>query len=85
MGQQGMNILRLASQEMPLDCIASVVLYKNPQAMIKNVVRSFLDTSLIVKLYIIDNSPTPLHQSILEGAPVFLSPRGTEYRLRQSA
>src|SRR5450756_1911946 len=74
-----MKILRLASRGKPLDCIASVVLYKNPQAMIKNVVRSFLDTSLNVKLYIIDNSPTPLHQSILEGAPVFYHYAGQNF------
>jgi GT2 family glycosyltransferase len=54
-----MEILRLASQEAPLDCIASVILYKNPPEMIENVISSFLDTTLKVKLYIIDNSPTP--------------------------
>jgi len=54
-----MKILRLASREEPLDCIASVVLYKNPPEMIENVISSFLDTNLKVKLYIIDNSPTP--------------------------
>lgn len=66
-----MEILRLASREEPFDCIASVVLYKNPEWMIRNVVSSFLATSLNVKLYIIDNSPAPLSKSILEGMPVF--------------
>ena len=65
-----MEILRLASQEPPLDCIASVILYKNPPEMIENVVSSFLDTDLRVKLYIIDNSPTPLALS-LENRPAF--------------
>jgi GT2 family glycosyltransferase len=59
-----MEILRLASREAPLDCIASVVLYNNPPAMIENVISSFLDTKLNVKLYIVDNSPTPLSLSL---------------------
>jgi GT2 family glycosyltransferase len=63
-----MEILRLASREAPLDCIASVVLYNNPPAMIENVISSFLDTKLNVKLYIVDNSPTPLSLS-LENRP----------------
>jgi GT2 family glycosyltransferase len=65
-----MKILRLASQEKPLDCIASVVLYNNPPAMIENVISSFLDTTLNVKLYMIDNSPVPLSLS-LEKRPIF--------------
>jgi GT2 family glycosyltransferase len=59
-----MEILRLASREAPLDCIASVVLYNNPPAMIENVISSFLDTKLNVKLYIVDNSPIPLTLSL---------------------
>jgi GT2 family glycosyltransferase len=66
-----MEILRLASKEKPLDCIASVILYKNPPWMIENVMSSFLDTDLNVKLYIIDNSPTPLPNPLPEGWPVF--------------
>jgi GT2 family glycosyltransferase len=65
-----MKILRLASRETPLDCIASVVLYNNPRGMVENVISSFLDTNLKVKLYIIDNSPTPLSLS-LERKPIF--------------
>lgn len=65
-----MEILRVASREAPLDCIASVILYKNPPEMIENVISSFFDTTLNVKLYIIDNSPTPLSLS-LENRPVF--------------
>ena len=55
-----MEVLRLVSKEAPLDCIACVILYNNPTWMIENVVSSFLDTKMNVKLYIIDNSPTPL-------------------------
>jgi GT2 family glycosyltransferase len=74
-----MKILRLVSQEDPLDCIASVVLYKNPRGMIETVVKSFLGTNLRVKLYIIDNSPTPLPRSILEGAPFFYHHAGQNF------
>lgn len=41
------------------DCIASIVLYKNPFNLIKRTIKSFLNTQLKVKLYLIDNSPTP--------------------------
>lgn len=66
-----MQILRLAARDEPMECIASVVLYQNPQAMIENTVNSFLDTDLNVKLYILDNSPEPLHASILNHRLVF--------------
>ena len=66
-----MKIIRLASRENPLDCIASVVLYKNPRAMIENVVNSFLNTDLNVKLYVIDNSPMSLPSFVLGDTPVF--------------
>jgi GT2 family glycosyltransferase len=65
-----MKILRLTSRETPLDCIASIILYKNPPEMIENVISSFLDTRLNVKLYIIDNSPAPLSISV-ENRPAF--------------
>jgi|WetSurMetagenome_2_1015567.scaffolds.fasta_scaffold241727_1 GT2 family glycosyltransferase len=65
-----MEIPQLVSRETPFDCIASVILYKNPPEMIENVVSSFLDTTLNVKLYIIDNSPAPLSPS-LENRRVF--------------
>ena len=67
-----MKILRMASREEPLDCIASVILYKNPPWMIENVISSFLDTDLKVKLYVIDNSPAPLTLPVLDHKwPVF--------------
>lgn len=37
---------------------ASIVLYKNPASMLQKAIDSFLNTSLDVKLYLIDNSPT---------------------------
>lgn len=37
---------------------ASIVLYKNPVPMLQKAIDSFLNTSLDVKLYLIDNSPT---------------------------
>ena len=67
-----MKILRLVSREEPCDCIASVVLYQNPSSMIENVVNSFLDSDLNVKLYLIDNSPKRLlPASAFDGRPVF--------------
>ena len=59
-----MEVLRLVSKEAPLDCTACVILYNNPTWMIENVVSSFLDTKLNVRLYIVDNSPTPLLPSL---------------------
>ena len=66
-----MEILRLASREAPLDCIACVILYNNPTWMIENVISSFLDTTMNVKLYILDNSPTPLMKPYPQKSPVF--------------
>jgi len=36
----------------------SIVLYKNDEELLKKAINSFLDTSLDVKLYLVDNSPT---------------------------
>ena len=66
-----MEVLRLVSRETPLDCIACVILYKNPTWMIENVISSFLDTNKKVKLYIIDNSPAPLMNPYPQNSPVF--------------
>ena len=66
-----MEVLRLVSKETPLDCIACVILYKNPTWMIENVISSFLDTNKKVKLYIIDNSPAPLMNPYPPNSPVF--------------
>ena len=77
-----MEVLRLVSRETPLDCIACVILYKNPPWMIENVISSFLDTTMNVKLYIIDNSPTPLMNPVSPKLVGFLSFRRTESGLR---
>ena len=37
---------------------ASIVLYKNPFSMVEKAIKSFLNTSSDIKLYLIDNSPT---------------------------
>ncbi len=41
-----------------LDITASIVLYKNERIELKKAIDSFLGTSLNVKLYLLDNSPT---------------------------
>lgn len=45
---------------------ASIVLYKNPSIMIQKAIKSFLRTSLDIKLYLIDNSPTNEFQILAE-------------------
>lgn len=40
------------------DITACIVLYKNDPKMLKDAISSFLNTSLNVKIYLIDNSPT---------------------------
>lgn len=37
---------------------ASIVLYNNPYLMVKKAIKSFLNTELDIKIYLIDNSPT---------------------------
>ncbi len=51
---------------MKYDVSASLVLYKNDPEDIVEAVKSFLDTDLKVKIYVLDNSPTPFLGSILE-------------------
>ena len=41
-----------------LDITATIVLYKNDIKILKHTVDSFLNTTLVKKLYLIDNSPT---------------------------
>ena len=41
-----------------IDIIGSIVLYQNDVEELKEAIESFLNTSLNVKLYLIDNSPT---------------------------
>lgn len=44
---------------------ASIVLYKNDTAILRKTIDSFLNTSFQVKLYLIDNSPTPLLEKVI--------------------
>lgn len=44
---------------------ASIVLYKNPVSMLQKAIESFLNTSIEVKLYLIDNSPTDELKTLL--------------------
>lgn len=41
-----------------LTITCSIVLYNNPRQLLKETIKSFLNTNLDVKLYLIDNSPT---------------------------
>jgi GT2 family glycosyltransferase len=50
-----------------LDCTASMVVYNNPPEMIRNAVMSFLNSERTVKLYIIDNSQSPILKPALDG------------------
>lgn len=45
--------------------VACVVLYKNDEQILVNVIRSFLSTELNVKLFLIDNSPTDVLRSLV--------------------
>ena len=46
------------------DLTASIVLYKNDKVELKKAIDSFLDSSLHIKLYLIDNSPSNALQNI---------------------
>lgn len=49
---------------------ASMVIFKNPPALVREAASSILRTSLKVKLCVIDNSPTPLLQESFTDLPV---------------
>jgi GT2 family glycosyltransferase len=53
------------------DCIASVVVYDTSPQVLQECVNSFLDTKLKVKIYIIDNSPTPGRYILQEDERIF--------------
>lgn len=44
---------------------ASIVLYQNDEKLLKKAIKSFLNTNLKVKLYLIDNSPTDILKYLL--------------------
>lgn len=48
-----------------MDIIASIVLYCTDRELLTKAIGSFLDTNLVVKLYLIDNSPTPVLKDIV--------------------
>lgn len=50
---------------MKFDIVASVVLYKNSIEQLEAVADSFLNTTLKIKLYIIDNSPTDVLRTVI--------------------
>ena len=45
---------------------ASIVLYNNNPAILRQTIDSFLNSSLSIKLYLVDNSPLPLLESVVE-------------------
>lgn len=45
---------------------ASIVLYKNDKDELIRTIRSFLNTSISIHLYLIDNSPSPLLEEIID-------------------
>ncbi|MBC8986171.1 glycosyltransferase family 2 protein [Pedobacter sp. N36a] len=49
-----------------MDITCCIVLYKNDRKVLSDAINSFLKTSLMVKLYLIDNSPTNVLMDICE-------------------
>ena len=52
------------------DCTASMVLYRNPPAVVRDAASSFLNTDGSVMLYVVDNSPEDALRSAFDGLPV---------------
>ena len=44
---------------------ASIVLYKNHRGEVRKAIDSFLDTDIQVRIYLVDNSPTPDLENII--------------------
>lgn len=53
-----------------VNCVASIVLYRNPPHTVREAARSFLASGPGVRLTIVDNSPDPGLQSAFSGLPV---------------
>ena len=53
-----------------IDCSASIVIYNNPEKMIRSAIETFLSCTLKVELHIVDNSPTDALKSLLADLPV---------------
>jgi len=54
---------------MPLDCTVSLVVYNNPPEMLRKACESLFQTSLTIRLYVVDNSPTPALQPLFAEFP----------------
>jgi hypothetical protein len=52
------------------DCTASMVVYKNPAAVVRDAAASFLNTDCSVTLHVVDNSPKDDLRSAFDGLPV---------------
>jgi GT2 family glycosyltransferase len=52
------------------DCTASMVIYMNPPAVVREAAASFLNTDCSVTLHIVDNSPKDELRSAFDGLPV---------------
>lgn len=50
---------------MTFDLTGTIVLYKNDEKILLNAINSFLNTSLDVRLYLVDNSPTDVLKKIV--------------------
>jgi len=55
---------------MTFDITGTIVLYKNEEEILLDAIKSFLNTSLNVKLYLIDNSPTDHLKDIISDSRV---------------
>ena len=53
------------------DCVASMVVYNSLPEMVRHSAESFLNTDLKVKLYVVDNSPSPVLQESIQDLPSF--------------
>lgn len=52
------------------DITACIVLFKNDRQILKNTINSFLNTDLLVKLYLIDNSPNDNLHDIVDDSRI---------------
>jgi hypothetical protein len=52
------------------DCTASMVIYRNPPAVIRQAAESFLDTDCSVRLTVVDNSPADDLRTAFDSLPI---------------
>lgn len=48
----------------------SIVLYNNDLSVLDRAVRSVLESPIVAKLYLIDNSPIPLEENIISDSRI---------------